>query len=80
LKEPPIIGIVTAKNVNVRKGPGTENEIIKTLNKGNEVRILIIRNDWVLVRYDSNYEGWIHKSLLTYKDSLKTDIKNSKEK
>jgi|GEM_PF-2605693 len=75
LKEPPIFGFVNAKSANVRKGPGMENEVITTLHKGYKVRILIPQEDWILVQYDSIYEGWMHKSLLKLKDSLETKIK-----
>uniref|UniRef100_A0A7V1EJ06 Zinc-ribbon domain-containing protein n=1 Tax=candidate division WOR-3 bacterium TaxID=2052148 RepID=A0A7V1EJ06_UNCW3 len=75
LKEPPIFGFVNAKSANVRKGPGMENEVITTLHKGYKVRILIPQDDWILIQYDSIYEGWMHKSLLKLKDSLETKIK-----
>lgn len=75
LEKPPIMAFVSAKSANVRKGPGTEENVINTLNKGKEVRILITRDDWVLVQFDSIHEGWIHKSLLLFVDSLKTNSK-----
>ncbi len=75
LKNPPVIGMVSANNANVRRGPGKEYEVVSSLNKGDEARILLARDEWVLIQYDTNHEGWIHKSLIKLKDLGEIKVK-----
>lgn len=50
---------VTATELNVRKGPSTENDKIGSLANGTVVEVLEHENDWYKVKLDDNKEGWI---------------------
>lgn len=50
---------VTATELNVRKGPSTENDKIGSLANGTVVEVLEHENDWYKVKFDDNKEGWI---------------------
>lgn len=50
---------VTATELNVRKGPSTQNDKIGSLANGTVVEVLEHENDWYKVKLDDNKEGWI---------------------
>lgn len=50
---------VTATELNVRKGPSTENDKIGSLANGTVLEVLEHENDWYKVKLDDNKEGWI---------------------
>lgn len=50
---------VTATELNVRKGPSTENDKIRSLANGTVLEVLEHENDWYKVKLDDNKEGWI---------------------
>ena len=50
-------GIVTASSLNVRKGSGTNFEIITRVNKNEYIRIFAKINDWYVIQTNSNYLG-----------------------
>ncbi|MCB9019856.1 MAG: SH3 domain-containing protein [Chitinophagales bacterium] len=67
------LGKVTTQ-VNFRQGPGTEFEIISTLNKGTIVFIVSLEteNDFFnIIDIASNKEGYIHKSFVEIGDLVK---------
>jgi len=51
---------VTASELNVRKGPGTNYGTLGTLSKGKKVKILDEYNDWYVIEYSHN--EWVHSS------------------
>jgi len=66
------LGEVTGERVNVRAGPGTGTAIIAKLSRGEAVRVLSRRGDWLRIRLpqlEGGPEGadglaWIYHSLL----------------
>ena len=67
------IAITTPAVLNVRRGPGTEFEIITTVAKGTRAEILGIdpQEEWLLVELDSLAEpAWIYRELTTVVGSL----------
>jgi len=66
------LGEVTGERVNVRAGPGTGTAVIAQLSKGEAVRVLSRRGDWLRIRLpqlEGESEGadglaWIYHSLL----------------
>lgn len=59
---------LTASNANLRKGAGLENEIIRMIPKGSEIKIIGESGDWYQVEYRmlSNMDtGYIYKPLIT---------------
>ena len=48
----------TTENLNLRKGAGTQNAIIKVLSKGTQLEILGSQNGWLKVKAQGS-EGWV---------------------
>ena len=48
---------------NIRKGPSTNDEIIATLEKGTEVKILEKNGKWNKILFSNDREGWAHDIL-----------------
>jgi SH3-like domain-containing protein len=56
--------IVKNDNCNVRSGPGTENDIQFTVDKGVPFKVLEEKGDWLQVVHADGDKGWIHRSLV----------------
>ncbi|MEH7887162.1 SH3 domain-containing protein [Bacillus sp. JJ1609] len=73
-------GSVTANGLRVRKGPGTEFQIIGSLNSGQAVEIMNSNDKWTEVR-TSSIQGWVAKEfIITIKDSKETGTPANNEK
>lgn len=65
-------GRVSANGLRVRKGPGTEFQVIGSLNSGQAVEIVNSNNKWTEVR-TSTMQGWVATEfIITVKDSKET--------
>jgi flagellum-specific peptidoglycan hydrolase FlgJ len=62
-EEKKTVGTVTASVLNVRKGPGTNYDVIGTLKKGSQVRIASLQGDWYDIYYDE-HGGYVHKNYI----------------
>ncbi len=70
-------GFVKVNKLNVRQKPSKDAQIVYILNKGNVVRIVDKKGDWLKVRY-KNITGWVSKRYLeTVND--KTDVRKSSD-
>jgi len=61
----PLKGIVTVvqnDTLNVRRGPGANFEIVRSLNPGAQVNIFAIQNNWYQI---SNTEEWVNGKFIT---------------
>lgn len=56
--------IVKNENCNVRTGPGTENAIRFTVDKGVPFKVLEEKGTWLRVVHADGDEGWIHRALV----------------
>lgn len=56
--------IVIKENCNVRSGPGTDNEIRFTVDRGVPFRVLEEKGAWLRVVHADGDQGWIHRSLV----------------
>jgi len=57
--------VITAKDkCNVRKGPGTNHEIVFTVEKGIPFLIIKRQKSWIQIKHADGDTGWIHKSLV----------------
>ena len=56
--------IVKTDNCNVRSGPGTENDIRFTVDKGVPFKVLGEKGAWIHVVHADGDEGWIHRALV----------------
>ena len=60
------ISAVITKNdaCNIRSGPGTNNKIIFTVEKGIPFKVLERKGSWIHIEHADGDKGWIHKSLI----------------
>ena len=60
------ISTVITKNdaCNIRSGPGTDNKIIFTVEKGIPFKVLERKGNWIHIEHADGDKGWIHKSLI----------------
>lgn len=57
--------VITAKpQCNVRKGPGTEYEILFSVGSGVPFKVLEQKGDWIRILHADGDQGWIHDSLV----------------
>lgn len=57
-------GVVTGDNVNIRKEPAKDAQVLQALKRGNKVVIVEERGDWVRVEAGGQ-TGWVSKKLIT---------------
>jgi SH3-like domain-containing protein len=55
--------ITTKPRCNVRSGPGTQHEIVFTVEDGVPFKVLTRQGNWIHVEHRDGDKGWIHKSL-----------------
>lgn len=53
-------GMVSGENVNVREQPDVNSNIVRTLNKGAEVKIIGEESGWYQILFDNQTKGWMH--------------------
>lgn len=56
--------IVKSQTLNLRKGPGTEHEIVAELARGELLKTLEKRDDWVRVERYDGATGWVARRLV----------------
>jgi SH3-like domain-containing protein len=56
--------IVKSNTVNMRSGPGLNNDIVATVKYGVVLKPLATKKDWVKVKHSGGTSGWIHKPLV----------------
>ncbi len=56
-----VTGLVTATNLNVRSGPGTQYQIITTVKKGEYIRVFAGVGDWYIVQVEGDFVGAVSK-------------------
>lgn len=63
--------VVSVTNVNIRKGPGLNNKVLKTVNHKTRLNVLDEKNDWYKVRINDHEFGWVASWLVNRRDNLK---------
>lgn len=53
--------LVTATNLNVRSGPGTQYKIVTTVKYGEYIRVFAGVGDWYIVQVEGDYVGAVNK-------------------
>ena len=56
-----VTGLVTATNLNVRSGPGTQYQIVTTVKKGEYIRVFAGVGDWYIVQVEGDFVGAVSK-------------------
>lgn len=59
-------GIVSADNVNIRAGRGTNYNVLGQLNSGDLVSILEEYESWFRIKPPENCIGWVHSDFVEY--------------
>lgn len=54
---------VTAREANVRSGPGTQHAVHWSLSRGYPLQVIARRGEWLQVRDFEKDTGWVHRSL-----------------
>ncbi|MBQ9658014.1 MAG: SH3 domain-containing protein [Clostridia bacterium] len=54
-------GLVTASQLNVRSGPGTQYKVIATVNKNEYIRVFAGVGDWYIVQVEGDFVGAVSK-------------------
>lgn len=65
-------GSVTVNGLRVRKGPGTNHQVVGSFNSGQAVEILGFNGNWAEVRTNSK-QGWVSKEYISVKESKAND-------
>jgi len=55
---------VSGSYVNLRRGPGTNYEVIDTLRRGDQVRLIGQTGNWYFIQYNGNKNAFIHSNLV----------------
>jgi hypothetical protein len=59
--------VVNTTHLNLREGPGTENDVLRVLNEGDIVTLTgLTQGSWVHVHTTDNFAGWVNESYLAY--------------
>jgi SH3-like domain-containing protein len=56
--------VVKRENCNVRSGPGTENEVEFTAEKGVPLKVLERKEKWIHIQHSDGDDGWIYEPLV----------------
>jgi len=57
--------VITIKDTcNIRSGPGTNNRVLFTVEKGIPFNVLEKQGHWIMIQHADDDKGWIHKSLV----------------
>jgi SH3-like domain-containing protein len=56
--------ITRSDMVNIRSGPGTQNDIVFKAERGVPFEVVKRQGDWIHIRRGAGDEGWIHKNLV----------------
>lgn len=55
---------VTAREANMRSGPGTRHAVQWSLSRGYPLQVVARRGEWLQVRDFERDTGWVHRSLM----------------
>jgi SH3-like domain-containing protein len=57
--------VITKKDLcNIRSGPGTDEKILFTVEKGVPFKVLEHKQSWLHIEHGDGDKGWIHESLV----------------
>jgi len=63
-------GVITGDNVNVRKGPGTNNEAVTQMYYGDKVEILGKSDEWYNIKTKDGVIGWVYGTYVSTGSTL----------
>ncbi len=56
--------IVNKNKCNVRSGPGTDHDIVFTVERGVPFTVIERKGEWLQIRHADGDKGWIHQMLV----------------
>ena len=56
--------VVKGDNCNIRSGPGTNHDVLFTVDRGVPFKVLEEKGKWLKIRHADGDEGWIHRDLV----------------
>lgn len=56
--------ITSNETSNIRSGPGTNHQVLFSVEKGIPFKVLKRENNWIHIEHADGDKGWIHKSLV----------------
>lgn len=59
-----LVAVVDASVVNLRRGPGTEYSVVSTVKRGERLKALAKRGEWIRVERSDGVKCWIHSDLV----------------
>jgi len=59
------LSLILTKNTNLREGPDTTFQIVRTLKQGTAIVGYAYRGNWIRVEVSKGLAGWVHQSLVT---------------
>ena len=60
-----IPAVITRKDAsNIRSGPGTNHQVLFSVEKGIPFKVLERQDNWIHIEHADGDKGWIHKSLV----------------
>lgn len=63
VKQTPTV-ITIREKCNVRSGPGTDNSILFSVEKGIPFRVLQTKDNWIQIEHADGDRGWIYQTLV----------------
>lgn len=57
-------GLVTASELNLRSGPGTQYKVVTTVKKNDYIRVFAGVGDWYIVQVEGDYVGAVSKKYI----------------
>ncbi len=75
------MGVVTATSLNVRSGPGTNNNVLFTVKKNETVEIKDLSNGWYKIKNSLGKEGWASSTYISkYGNTSNSEIITTTQK
>lgn len=65
-------GLITVDNLNVRKSPDINAEVVKTIGKDTQIRIVDKSDGWFQILLQGDLKGWVHSDYVLTKPNYST--------
>ncbi|AOT73314.1 hypothetical protein Gferi_26165 [Geosporobacter ferrireducens] len=65
-------GLITGENLNVRKSPDMNAEVVKTIGKDTQVTIVDEMDGWFHIILQDDLKGWVHSDYVSTKPNYST--------
>ncbi|RAK17315.1 N-acetylmuramoyl-L-alanine amidase [Anoxybacillus vitaminiphilus] len=72
-----LIGIVTTNQLNVRAEPSEKGKIIRKLNGGDHVNIVVQQDNWLKIVLENQQTGWVSSTYISLQNRTSPDPANT---